>query len=159
MQPQIIPLATQLPNIFNGITVKYWEPQGDRLMLQEVPFEAGQTPQVAAFCLGVDVKLLMHGLNNWVAKQEYCIKHFYANNKDLVERLTDAIGKIRVLRDKLNQYIKKPELAGLTSAGIVDTLERVKPPQDHARAFMDYIRISAIAEEFKATYYKPIHLI
>lgn len=157
MQPQIIPLSTQTPNIFNGITVKYWEPQGDKLQLQEMPFEASQMNQIPGFCLKADTELLIHSLNNWVAKQEYGIKHLYSRDRRLVERLTDAIGKIRTLRDKLKQHMKRPELAGLTAAGIVDTLEAVKPPQDRARVFMEYFRVSTIAEEFKAAYYKPIN--
>lgn len=159
MQPQIIPLATQTPNIFNGITVRYYEPKGEKLQLQEMPFEATQVGLVAGFCLQADIALLVHSLNNWVAKQEYGIKHFYSNNRPLAERLGYTIGKIRTLRDKLKQYTKRPELAGLTSSGIVEVLELVKPPQEHARAFMDYIRVSTIAEDFKATYYKPINLL
>lgn len=156
MQPQVATLASKTVNIFKQTEVVYYGAVGENLLCQRKAFEAYEATAVDAFVFDADTQLLIYCVNKWIAKTEYAIKNLYSHNKPLQDKLREAIGKIRTLRDKLKNYNNRPDLAGMCACSIGNILEEVKPPQDKMRSFMDYFRASTVVEQYSATYYKPI---
>ncbi len=154
MQPILLNLASYTPNLFGGITVRYWNCSGKKPESDTFYFHTNDKSATWHFIFRKDVNLLTARLYAWHELKSHQVRYIHYNYEKYVAMMKPALKSIYEYTERLNNKLIPQDQAGELAEAISLELLRIKPPQEKFSAYMQWFKLADLVDQFRYRYSK-----